>query len=135
MCGPNLFAVFIVLYVELLVLSSIASRIDTGWVWLWCVLTAIAGWKLLRRNFLDAKTLQTGAIQFSDARVLIPLGLMMPGLITDLTAVVLICKRGYRRHTVASRRRESTLWVGEPDAQGNIPVQAVRIEQQDKPED
>ena len=135
MCGPNLFAFFIAVYVELLVLSSTASRIDIGWVWLWCVLTAIAGWKLLRRNFSDASSLRAGGVQLSDARLVIPLGLMMPGFITDLTAMVLICHRTYRRHTVASRPRRSDLWVGEPDAQGNIPVQAIRVEQQHEPED
>ncbi|MGB0646410.1 MAG: FxsA family protein [Bradymonadia bacterium] len=135
MCGPNLFAFLIAVYVELLVLSSVASRIDAGWVWLWCVLTAITGWRLLRRNFSDASSLQSGGIQLSDARVVIPLGLMMPGFITDLTAMVLICRRSYRRHTVASRPRKSALWVGEPDAQGNIPVQAVRVDKEIKPED
>ncbi len=128
MCGPNFFLAFGVLYAELMLLGSLATRMDSMWLWLWSAGTFYVGWRLLRRGLVNQTSQTQIVINPRDRRILLPVGLMVPGLMTDVAVVLLWLWDTYQRSAVSGRPRTSELWVGEPDGEGTIPVQGVRIE-------
>jgi hypothetical protein len=127
MCGPNFFLVFAVLYAELSLLGSLASHVDSMWLWLWTGATFYVGWRLLKGALKHQTTQHQGVINPRDRRVLLPVGLMIPGLMTDLAVVFIWIWTTYQRSAVSSRPRDSSLWVGQPDSEGTIPVEGVRV--------
>jgi hypothetical protein len=127
MCGTNFFIAFAVLYAELSLLGSLAARVDSMWLWLWTAATFYLGWRLLKGGIKHQTTQNQGVINPRDRRVLLPVGLMIPGLMTDLAVVLMWLWTSYQRSAVSSRPRDSVLWVGEPDGEGTIPVEGVRV--------
>ena len=131
MCGPNFFLGFGVLYAELMLLGTLATRMDSMWLWLWSAGTFYLGWRLLRRSLTHQMGQARMVIHPRDRRILLPIGLMIPGLMSDLAVVLLWIRNVYQRKAVSDRPRYSELWVGEPDDEGTIPVQGVRVESKD----
>ena len=127
MCGVNLLLFLGLLSVDFMVFGHLSSQIGAGAVWGYNLATAYIGWILFKRNWRAKRTKLNQVVQV-DQTFRAPFFLMMPGLASDGVALALMLRRGLQRRRYIQRRRASTLWVGEPDADGIIDVEAVRIE-------
>ena len=134
MCAPNLVAFFLLVYGEFYAFGALSDRVDGVWILAWCVGTAMVGWRFLKGQLVIQHP-QRRPVSIVDQQQLVPaLFLMVPGVLTDLTALVLLTKKRWRKERKARRKRGSSLWVGEQEADGVIPVQGVPIEPRDKRE-
>ena len=131
MCAPNLIAFFLLLYGEMYAFGALSDRIDGFWLVLWCFGTAALGWRLLKTQLILVQQQRVSVPVLGQKHLLPALFLMVPGVITDLTALVLFAKLRWRKERKARRKRHSKLWVGEPGADGVIPVQGIPVEPKD----
>ena len=134
MCGVNLLLFLGLLSADFVIFGHLSSYIGVGAVWGYNLVTAYVGWILFKRNWRAKRTKSNQGVQV-DQTFRAPFFLMMPGLITDGVAMSLMLRRGLQRRRYTQRNRASSLWVGEPDANGIIDVEAVRIDIAEKEPD
>lgn len=126
MCAVNLLLFFTILSSDLFLFGIVGQYIDAVWIWGWNLGTVYFGWQLLKARFRLQRA-QGGSMLRIDRSYRAPLLLMMPGLLSDGWALVDITTAYVRDQRYLRRRRASSLWVGQPDKNGVIKVQAVRI--------
>ena len=127
MCGVNLLLLLGLLASDLMIFGHLSGHVGVGAVWGYNLVTAYIGWTLFKRNWRAKRTVSNQVVHM-DQTFRAPILLMMPGLITDGVAVALMLRRGLQRRRYVRRDRASSLWVGEPDVNGIIDVEAVRID-------
>ena len=128
MCAPNLIGFLLFLYLETILFGAISGAVDGFWLLVWCLCTGWLGWRLLKAEFGRQRDRIVTIRMVDKKRLLVPLLLLMPGILTDATALSIAIKRSISSEQRRRRKRASQLWIGEIDADGVIPVEAVVIE-------
>ena len=127
MCGVNLLLFLSLLSADFVIFGHLGSLLGVGAVWGYNLATADVGWILFKRSWRAKRAKSRQAISL-DQTFRVPFFLIMPGLISDGIALALMLRRGLQRRRYVQRHRASSLWVGEPDANGIIEVEAVRLD-------